>query len=77
MAILTVPNGNTQMVRYSNAWSKKKWHILKPKYKEVGICGVVCLDPEYEILFNVKANDICGLCWQFEKYDGEFKEPKV
>ena len=76
MAILTAPASNTRMIRYGEFWGNRKWHILRAKSEETGICGTVCINPEYDILMNVRAKDICKQCWRFEAYDGEFKEPK-
>ena len=67
MAVLVAPDENTKMVRSGEFWNRKKWHILGSNRFRVGVCGTVCIDPEYSTLEEVKAKDICSLCWVFEK----------
>ncbi|MEP0825826.1 MAG: hypothetical protein HRF40_10090 [Nitrososphaera sp.] len=67
MAKLIVPNGSTKVVKYGDFWSKKKWHILRPGTKSVGICGCICIDPEYSTIEDIRDDDLCSLCWRFGK----------
>jgi len=67
MAELISPGRATSMVKYGKGWNRSKWHILKDKREQTGVCGTVCIDPEYSTLEEVKAKNICSLCWSFEK----------
>jgi hypothetical protein len=67
MTKLIPPKSNTIVVRYGNFWNHHKWHILRPNSSEIGICGVVCIDPVTDMLDNIKGKDLCKTCYPYER----------
>lgn len=67
MAKLITPDETTEIVKYGGWTKHKKWHILKDGKLQKGICGAVCIDPEYSTLGEIKAKDICAMCWPYRK----------
>ena len=66
MVKLVTPNDNTKMVRFGEFWNHKKWHFIEKNRTNVGICGILCHDPEFTTLKEIESEEyICYLCWPF------------
>jgi hypothetical protein len=67
MIKLIAPASDTIVVKSGLFWNKRKWHFLKGNASEIAVCGATLIDPVYSTLGEIGKNDLCQLCWPFEK----------
>lgn len=68
MAKLIPPDGKTIVVTYGEFWTwTKKWHIARKGSTMTGMCGRVCIQPQYKTLEEIPPDELCEECWPYEK----------
>jgi len=68
MARLIAPGESARVIRDGPFWTwTKRWHLIRGTTENIGICGRVCIDPEHSTLGEIKADELCGRCWPYEK----------